>query len=165
MSIQRVPRAAFNLKLQSQRRARHELAKMLQQHLMKRFGAVRVFRRFFFPVSVLTLTVNRNVIVVTLRGKPWKRFDENEWYVRVNPLRYPVPIKNLPEDEGRKYERDLMLVSDEIHGLLTHTSGVTRLRWFFQGWDVGRPGVLSPAELPWHVEVPELRAGQNRTTS
>lgn len=164
-SIQRVPRVGFGLEQQPARRARREIAGMLERHLSKRFGPVRSFRRYFLPVSLLMLNVNGNNFVASIARERLKGQDDGEWCVAVNPLDYPVPKKNLPEDEERKYARDLMLISDEIQTLLTNTPGVTRLRWFFEGWDVDKPGVRDPAELPWHVDVPELRATQGRKMS
>jgi hypothetical protein len=133
--------------------------KMLQQHLAKRFGAIHAFRRFVVPVSLLTFKINGNALVVAL--KAWKKFGQDEWYASVDPLEYPKPV-NLPEEGERKYAKDLMLVSEEIHALLSTTTGVTRLRWFFAGWDAKRPGVGTPAKLPWHVDIRELREAQSR---
>jgi hypothetical protein len=161
MSIQRVPRVGFSLELLPARRAREELAGMLHRHLSKRFGPVRAFRRFLFPVSLLTLNLAEDKYVVAINREKPKNRDQGEWHVAIDPLEYPVPMKNLPKHEERKYARNLMIISDEIHVLLAGTPGVTRLRWFFDGWDARKPGVRTPGELPWYVDVSGLRSAEN----
>lgn len=59
--------------------------------------------------------------------------------------------------------KDLMLISDVIHTLLADTPRITQLRWFFEGWDNNTPGVPTPADLPWDVEISEVRDAPNRT--
>ena len=77
----------------------------------------------------------------------------------INASRFPEPGKRFPEDEQERYAKDLMVISNEVHAVLAGTPGVTRLRWWFVGWDVSKPGVKSPEELPWHLDV--LGPGQS----
>lgn len=161
MSIQRVPRVGFSLELLPARRAREELTGMFERHLSRRFGPVRTLRRFIFPVSLLTFNLAEGKYVVAINRETRKNRGHGEWYVAIDPLEYPVPMKNLPADEERKYARNLMVISDEIHALLASTPGVTRLRWFFDGWDARKPGVRTPVELPWYVDIPGLRSAEN----
>jgi hypothetical protein len=71
----------------------------------------------------------------------------------ITPSKFPVPGNGFPEVEQERYAKDLMVISNEVHAVLTRTPGVTRLRWWFLGWDVSKPGVRTPAELPWHAQV------------
>lgn len=160
MSIHRVPRVQFCLELLPVRRARKELALMFEKHLAKRFGPVRVFKRVFLPVSILTLNIRDSKFVIAVTRERRKKHD-NEWYVSVDPIEYPAP-KNLPRELERKYATDMLAISEEMNVLLTGVPGVTRLRWYFEGWDIKKPGVRTPAELPWHVDVPELSGTESR---
>ncbi len=58
-----------------------------------------------------------------------------------------------------------MLVSVEIEKFLTNMRSVTRQAWFFEGWEAKKPGVRTPAELPWQVEGPEHSGTENQTLS
>lgn len=126
---------------------------MLREHLSGTFGSVRPISRFLFPVSIMTLTANRDAFFVGIDKYRYSEPGMTEWYIAVDPTEHPLSI---PKNEEGKYAEDLMLISDEIHALLTNTPGVTRLCWFFPGWDVKKPGVLTPAELPWDVDVPGI---------
>lgn len=78
------------------------------------------------------------------------------WEIAINAVRFPAPLKRFPEDQQIKYANDLMVISNEVHAVLTKTVGVTRLRWWFAGWDASKPGVRTPAQLPWRVDASEL---------
>lgn len=155
MTLQRVPRVKFGLERPSVRQAHRELLAMLQRHLSDRFGPVETFRVFILPVSLMLKVDGNKFSVAFGRQRRKARRDYGEWIVAINPAAYPVPKKSLPKHEEKKYSRGLMLISDEIQTLLSNTPGVTRLRWFFEGWDIKKPAVRAPTELPWNTDVPE----------
>lgn len=159
MSIQRLPTVSFSLELQ-----RIKLAKMLEQHLAQAFGPVRLYRRalFLLPVSVLALDLPNGTFAAAISRQ--KRF-HRDWNVRVRPLEYMSPIRNLPDVEAPRYAKDLRAVSDRLNTLLTNFPGITRLRWYFEGWDPKKPAVLTPAELPWLTDVSGLPGGPSQKTS
>lgn len=136
---------------------------MFERHLSKRFGPMRVLKRVFLPVSILTLNVLDDEFVIAVTPERRKKY-ANEWYVSIDPIQYPAP-KKLPRELEMKFATQLLTISEEMNVLLTSVSGVTRLRWYFEGWDIARPGVRTPAELPWSVDAPELSGTRNRKLS
>ena len=165
VSIQRVPRVYFRLELPSARRARRQIMQMLERHLSANFSQVRRFSFNILPVSQLMLIADGNNFIVTLGREKRRGQDDRAWLFTINPLDYPVPIRNLPKHEERKYLKGLMLVSVEIEKFLTNMRSVTRQAWFFEGWEAKKPGVRTPAELPWQVEGPEHSGTENQTLS
>lgn len=147
MSIQRVPRVEFILENPPVRMARKALIAMLQRHLAKRFGQVRLFGIFLFPGSMLKLNVSGEDFVVGIKPTRWEGYKDQGWYMAVDPLEF------ASKSEEWKYAEGLKLISGEIQALLTGTLGVTRMRWFFEDWDMKRPGVENPAELPWGTDA------------
>jgi hypothetical protein len=79
------------------------------------------------------------------------------WEIAISPFRFSRPSERFPEDEQDRYAKDLLVISNEIHAVLARTPGVSRLRWWFVGWDVKNPGVPTPAKLPWRIGTPEIR--------
>lgn len=162
-ALQKVPRVMFSLDLAPVRRARRKLADRLARRLSEKFGTVDVFPRAIFPVAYLKLKVDGLDFGVCIAHRKAQGPGNGEWRVTIDPFDAPAPLANLSRDEQRDCARDLRMrglrmISDEIHAEVTTISGVTRLRWFFRGWDVKKPGVQTPAELPWQVSVPELCA-------
>jgi len=165
MSIKKAPWAGFGLQIVPKWRARIDLARMMTRQLSKRFGRVLLSPGVFFRTSVLAVELNGEKFLIGIRenktpGKPVRM-----WELWVGPARFPVPSDHFPEDEQEKYAKDLMIISNEIHAVLTMTSGVTSLRWWFAGWDVTKPGVRTPAELPWQVDVPGVGGIESRKIS
>jgi len=164
MSIQRLPRVVFNLELVPARGARKELTKKIERHLSKNVGQVRSIGRWIFPVSLLQITLAAGNFAVGIARRRRKGPDYGAWSISIDPVIGRVP-GNISSEEQRKCAKDLMLISDAIHALLTEIPGVTRLRWFFEGWNNKTPAVGSPADLPWHLDVPELCGPRNRVDS
>lgn len=147
------PRVAFRLDGLNSRRAQKEFARMLQQHLSITFGPIRFVRQFPFAASVLVLTVDGDEFYVGVRYVPRDR----ESYIAIHFL------PSIPKDEERKVTRHLMRICDEINALLINMPAVTRLRWYLEGWDVKKPAVRTPGELPWKLDVPELNGSESRS--
>jgi hypothetical protein len=164
MSIKRLPRIAFDLdllpgrfKLLLEPRTRKDLVRRFEQPLSKHFGRVRVVQLLFPPVSVIKLTLNGTDFAVGI-GRRRRTPNRRAWLVAIDPF---VP-RNLSNEELRKYAKDLMLISDKVHATATSIPGITRLRWYFEGWDLNTPTVGTPADLPWHVDIPELRGVEDQ---
>jgi hypothetical protein len=105
------------------------------------------------------VTLNGEKFIVLVRENKYPGNKVRMWEIMINPYRFPTPSERFPEDEQERYAKDLMTLSDEVHAVLTRTPGITRLRWWFVGWDVTKPGVQTPAELPWHIDALEERQG------
>jgi hypothetical protein len=165
MSIKNAPRVAFGLQLVPKWRARVDLARLMTRKLSKRFGHIWLHLGLFFKASVLVVHLNGEEFFVVVRENKYSGNTVRMWEIAINPSRFPVPGLNFPEDEQRKYTPDLMVLSHEVHAVLARTPGVTRLRWWLVGWDVKTPGVRTPAELPWHRDVPEPSSAESREMS
>ncbi len=151
------PRAMFTLDAPPALGARGKLADMFARRLSERFGPIRVVRRVIYPVAFLAFKVGGVDYSVGITRRRHRGPRKGEWYVLIDPLDAASGVTNPTIDEQRTYARDLRLVSDEIHAVLSTAPGVARLRWFFEGWDVEKPGVATPPELPWQAGVPEAR--------
>lgn len=151
--MQRVPRVWFRLEPSPARGVRRELPQMLERHLSARFGSVRSFGLPLLPVSQLLLSADGKKFLVALAQEKRSGEGDRPWLLTINPFDYPVPKRDLPKDEEKRYSKGLILISDEIAALLSNTPAVIRQRWFFEGWG-GKPGVETPAELPWLADLP-----------
>jgi hypothetical protein len=79
------------------------------------------------------------------------------WQISINPPGFPAPAKRFPDDEQERYAKDLLVISNEVHAVLTRTPGVAQLHWWFVGWDVNKPGVRRPVDLPWREDAGVMR--------
>lgn len=149
MSINRTPCGGFGLQIEPKWRARIDLARMMARQLSKRFGHIRLSLGLFFRVSVLVVNLNGEKFLVGIRENKHPGHTVRIWEIWVSPSRFPLASDHFPEDEQDRYAKNLMVISNEIHAVLSQTPGVTRLRWWFAGWDRTRPGVRTPRELPW----------------
>lgn len=155
-STWRMPRAMFSLDSPRGRAARNTLPNMLARQLSEKFDTIEVFPRTMFSVACLKFKVNRVDFVVRIGQKKARERRIGEWFVAVDPFDVPAPLASLSRNEQVEYAKDLRLISDDIHAVLVAMSGVSRLRWFVDGWESGKPGVRTPADLPWHLGIRDL---------
>lgn len=155
MNVKRAPRVGFGLQIVPKWRARVDLARMMTRQLSKRFGYIPLYPGYLFRASVLIVNLNGEKFLVRVREDKYPGSTVRMWEISINPSRFAVPGERLPEDEQQRYAKDLMVICNAIHAVLTRTPGVTRLRWCFVGWDVNKSRVRTPAELPWRVGNPE----------
>jgi hypothetical protein len=153
MSIKRAPRVAFSLNLVPRWRARVDLAKAMKLQLSKRFGRIQLYPFYLYTVSLVVLTVSGERFLIVVRKMKTSGIWVGTWEISINPWRFPFPARRFPEDEEQRYANDLFVISNEVHAVLARSPGVERLRWWFVGWESGRPGVRTPAELPWHADL------------
>lgn len=156
MSINRTPWVGFDLQIVPKWRARIDLARMMARQLSKRFGRVRLSPGFLFRVSVLVVSLNGEKFLIGIRENKHPGNTVRMWEIWASPSRYPRSSDHFPEDEQERYAKDLMVISNEIHAVLARTPGVTRLRWWFAGWDRMKPAVRTPRELPWDKDSAEV---------
>ncbi len=157
------PRAMFTLDPLPALGARGNLADTFARRLSEPFGPIQVIRRVIYPVAFLALKIGGIDYSVGITRRRHRGSRKGEWYVLIDPLDAASGVKNPTADEQRTYARDLRLISDEIHAVLSTAPGVTRLRWFFEGWDVKKPGVQTPSELSWQAGVLESRVAADGT--
>ena len=163
MSVKKAPRVAFGLEIVPRWKARLDLARMMRRQLSKRFGRILFHPGFISKLSVLGLELNGERFLVGIRENKYPGNTAKMWEIAINPARFPVPTKSFPEDEQERYAKDLIVISNEVHAVLARTPGVTRMRWWFVGWDVGNPGMRTPRELPWREVVSELDGAESRS--
>jgi hypothetical protein len=144
MGTKRAPRVAFSLNIVPKWRARIDLARMMSQQLSTRFGHISLHPGYFFRASVLVVNLNLERVLVGVRENRYPGNTARFWEIAINPSRFPAPAKRFPDDEQERYAKDLLVISEEVHAVLTRTPGVAQLRWWFVGWDVGKPGVRRP---------------------
>ena len=163
MTVHRLPRAIFNLDGLPARAARRELVGRFVQHLSGSFGPIRVYGVWFVRAVLFRLKLPDEEFAVGLaRRRKYTGPDYGAWTVSIDPAVGRV-FGDVSNEDQRQYAKDLMQISDEVHSLLTDIPGITRLRWFFKGWDSTIPGVGTPADLPWQFDVPELRNTLNKS--
>jgi hypothetical protein len=154
MNIKRAPRVMFSLSLVPNWRVRIDLARFMKRKLAKRFGDIALHPGYLLKVSALVVGLNGEKFLVGVRRSKCPPGNANRfWRITIDPYRFPAPARQFPEVEQERYANDLLVISKEVHAVLTGTLGVEGLRWWFVGWDLKKPGVRTPAELPWHAEV------------
>jgi hypothetical protein len=153
MSIKKAPRVGFSLNLVPRWRARIDLARYMTRQLSKRFGHISLHPGYLFRASVLVVNLKGEKFLLAVRENKRPVNNDRAWEILLNPSRFPSPAKRFPEDEQERYAKDLLVISTEIDAVLTRTPGVARLRWWFVGWDVNKPGVRRPVNLPWHPDA------------
>ena len=149
--IKKAPRVGFSLNLVPRWRARVDLARVIARHLSKRFGRISVHPGYLFRASVLALMTNGEGFLLALRENRNPGNPARSWEILINPSRYPSPGKHFPNEEENKYAKDLLAVSTAVHAVHSEIAGVERLRWWFVGWEVNKPAVRTPGDLPWHL--------------
>ncbi len=165
MSIKQAPRVAFSLNIVPKWRARLDLARMMTRQLSKSLGCIQLHPGFILGTSVLVVSVNGEKFLIGICKVKYPGSAIKEWQIEVSPARFSVPRKHFPEDAQEKYAKELMNISNKIQAVLARTPGVTRLRWFFVGWGFKTPGVHTPLELPWRVDVQVHGGAENQKMS
>jgi hypothetical protein len=158
--IRQAPRAAFGFELHPTSPTRQALAGILQEGLSKHFGSVQARYPFIprlYRMSMLIVKEDDKEALVTLFRDRFRRDlpkYQREWRVLVD--RFTGPVWHVLRHASEKgHENLLFAVSNEIHALLVTVPRITRIRWYFKGWDPAQPCVRTPAELPWPATIPE----------
>jgi hypothetical protein len=103
----------------------------------------------WFPTLMMVLPGARGSTVAVL-GR--SQFEANEWILIVGP---PPTQSWLDRLRGRRPESnaELALTCRKLHTNLAGLTGVSALRWYFEGRRSQSEAVSTPDELPW-PEVP-----------
>lgn len=158
--IRQAPRVAFGFELHPTLPTRQELAALLKEALSKRFASVQArypLIPHLYRMSMLIVKETDKEVLVTLFRDRFRRDlpeYQREWRILVDRFTGPV-WQVLKQDSEKGHENALFAVSKEIHALLVTVPRITRIRWYFKGWDPAQPCVRTPAELPWSATVPE----------
>jgi hypothetical protein len=77
------------------------------------------------------------------------RFGKGEWILVVTAARTAGLFGRVFQRRIQSNVSDVMNVCREIHESLVAISGVTDVRWYFEGSRGQSPAVATPDELPW----------------
>lgn len=121
MSMNRTPWVGFGLQIVPKWRVRIDLARMMTRQLSKRFGHIRLSPGYFFRVSVLVVNLNGDKFLVGIRENKHPGNTVRMREIWASPARFPVSSDHFPEEEQDRYAKDLTVISNEIHAVLSQT--------------------------------------------
>jgi hypothetical protein len=140
------PHVCFKAEFPSASSAREEMSRILESHLCVQFGAVERGVLLRWGPRIVNLQVEQKPMSVIWHPN---RFNREEWILTV------VPDLSSLWDEFRRRKSELCteqlkLVCRDIHGLLASVTGISDMRWYFDGFPrQGSEAVWTPDELPW----------------
>jgi hypothetical protein len=144
------PLVCFKVQFASATKAGDELSRIVENHLSTHFGSLRREQklRWWFP-QLVALQIGEKRLSV---GWHKRKFREGEWILFVSPSEVPILWNRLRGRKPIADTRELILISRQIHALLTSVAGITNIRWYFRAFRrEGRQAVATPDELPWTV--------------
>lgn len=77
------------------------------------------------------------------------KHENDEWILLVGPSQTPGLLALLRGRKPVDYSPELVQVCGEIHTALTGISGITAVRWYFEGFHSQTAAVTTPDQLPW----------------
>lgn len=128
------PHVCFEYEAPSSSGSDDELPQRLISQLRDRFSSVWTMRIWFGASRVMIL---RSGAESHTGGFGQNRLRKGEWILAVTAAR------------SAERESQVMAVCRKIHQSLLATSGVTSVRWYFEGSKTQSPAVATPDELPW----------------
>ena len=119
---------------------------MLAHHLDARFDSFRVIKKWFVtPWAAVLQTGQKSYSMVLGKSK----YEKDEWVLLVGPSETPGLFDLLRGRKPVAHSPELQQVCREIHAALTAISGITAVRWYFEGFHSQTAAVATPDELPW----------------
>ncbi len=146
MSHNSTPHVCFKVELPSNGNIDDEVPRLLERHVRTRFGSARVIKTgFLAPLAVELPAGEKTFSAVLGRSK----YEDDEWILIVGPLEGPGLLDRLRGRRPISEVPELMRTCREIHQMLAAISGITAVRWYFEGRDTQSEAVATPDELPW----------------
>jgi hypothetical protein len=146
LSYNNTPHVCFKVELPPRGSADDEVPRFLERHLRTRFDLARVIKTgFLAPLAVELRAGAKTFSAVLGRSK----YEDGEWILIVGPLKAPGLLDRLLGRKPISEVPELMLTCREIHQMLTAISGITAVRWYFEGRNTQSAAVATPDELPW----------------
>ena len=136
----------FKVELAPNGSADDEVPRLLERHLRARFDSVRVIKTGFLAALAVELRAGAKTFSAVL-GR--SKYEDGEWILIVGPLKAPGWMDRLVGRKPISEVPELMLTCREIHGMLTAISGITAVRWYFEGRNTQSAAVATADELPW----------------
>ena len=147
MDYSETPHAYFKFERGSTARVDDDLPQVLAHHLGIRLYSVRVRKTWLFGSWSVALQMGQKSYFRMFVAR--SKYENDEWVLLIGPLDIP-PLRELLR--GRKpvtYSPELVQTCQEVHASLIGISGVTRIRWYFEGFHSQSAAVATPDELPW----------------
>lgn len=145
-ALNKTPCACFKVALASASGVGDELARILERHLRGRIDSVELPRKRLWRFWFVGVQVSRKRFTVLLAPS---RYGNDEWILLVARLSTPTLWDRLRGRRPIDYAPELLRISSEIHTLLAATSGITAIRWYFEGRGAQSAAVHTPDQLPW----------------
>lgn len=146
MSHENIPHVCFRADLVPPGEVGSKLADILERQFRSRFASVDVLKAGRLASLVITFqTGNKSFSAVLGKSK----YEDGEWLMLIGPPSAPGlldRIRGHREDAGIA---ELMAGCREIHSMLTGISGISAIRWYFEGSRTQSAAVETPDELPW----------------
>jgi hypothetical protein len=140
------PRVCFKNLASSSEKSGAELAHKLADRLREKAGPVGI-KKWPLATWALKLEVGGKPFTAGL-SKAKKR--ENEWILMVGPSDAgPSLLEFLGWQRAGAPSQELMQACREVHAVLTGSSDISAVRWYFIRPNNKPTAVLSPDELPW----------------
>jgi hypothetical protein len=123
-----------------------ELPRRLASQFRDRFSSVRTMKTWFSGPWWMILGTGKESHTAAL-GR--SRFGKGEWILVVTAARTAGLFDRVFQRRIQSNVSDVMNVCREIHESLVAISGITDVRWYFEGSRGQSPAVATPDELPW----------------
>lgn len=146
MDKSKIPHVCFKVAYTSEGDLGDELSRRLESHLLPLFNSVEIIKRRIFPVWAINLSINKKSFTLCLTRS---RYENGEWVLLVGPLDTPILSCRLGRPTQITSVPELKLISQNIHSLLATITGISAIRWYFEGGQVQSRAVNTPDELPW----------------
>jgi hypothetical protein len=146
LSYDNTPHVCFKVELPPNGCADDEVPRLLERYLRARFDSARVIKAGFpAPLAVELRAGAKTFSAVLGRSK----YEDGECILIVGPLETPGLLGRLLGRKPISEVPELMLTCQEIHEMLTAISGITAVRWYFEGRKTQSAAVATADELPW----------------
>ena len=154
MDRSKTPHACFKTEGGTSREAQERFIQILAQHLRARLDGFRVVikHKWFVPAWMCEVQVGGKSFALRVFKS---EYADDEMILLVGPLSPPDTPGLLGRLRGRTpkpytYLDELRGICREIHALLSTTTGISRVRWYFESREnQAATGFATPDELPW----------------
>jgi hypothetical protein len=146
LSYYNTPHACFKAELPTSGGAEDQVPRVLERHLHTRFESVRVIKAGFLALLAVELRTGPKTFLAVL-GR--SKYEDDEWILLVGPPKSPGLLDRLLGRKPDSEVPELIQTCRGIHTMLTTISGVTAVRWYFEGRDTPSVAVATPDELTW----------------
>ena len=143
--FRRIPHACFKFGTELVEKSESQLPQLLSQYLGTRFRSTAPVKQPFAGPWIIKVQLAPDATFMIAISRMKRSRDM--WVLQITPGRIEGTGGRLALLRGRiptEDSRELLPACREIQVFLTSTSGISAVRWFFQGF---RTGVRTPDEL------------------